>query len=206
MCAHDDDGVGTDHREPRRLRFSVGTDSEGSYYVIDCANALIALASYVNAAESNNCSGRRFKQTADIDMSGRSWEPIGKDDSMRMFEGTYDGDGYFILNITHTADDQYGISGLFGDFRGTVKNVNLKDCNFTGNRAAGIAASTYDNPSIVNCNVLGGTITGTDMEPNVKNGSYIGGIVAYFFSGTVSGCFTTTTYDGNAYDKGPVVG
>ena len=186
--------------------FTVETDDEGSYYKIDCADALCALSSYVNAAESNDCSGRRFKQTADINMAGRNWEPIGKDDSMRYFKGAYDGDGYFILNITHTAAGQYDISGLFGDFRGTVKNVNLKDCNFTGNRAAGIAASTYNNSSIENCSVLGGTITGTDMDPNVRHGSYIAGIAGYFYSGTVSDCFVDTTYGGNAFDKGPVVG
>ena len=186
--------------------FTVETDDEGSYYKIDSADTLCALSSYVNAAASNDCSGRRFKQTADIDMAGRSWEPIAKDDSMRYFRGTYDGDGYFILNITHTAPGQYDISGLFGDFRGTVKNVNLKDCNFTGNRAAGIAASTYEIAFIENCSVLGGTITGTDLETDVSNGSYIGGIVGYFYSGTVSYCFTNTNYAGDAYDKDPVVG
>ncbi len=97
--------------------FTVDTDTEGSYYVIDCPDALNALAAYVNADEQNTCEGKRFKQTADIDMDGRSWEPIGKDDSMRYFRGTYDGDGYFILNIAHTAADKYDISGLFGDFR-----------------------------------------------------------------------------------------
>ena len=106
--------------------FTVETDTEGSYYVIDCADALFALAAYVNADGQNTCSGKRFKQTADIDMNGKSFTPIGEDDCLRMFEGTYDGDGYFILNITHTAAYQYGISGLFGDFRGTVKNVKLK--------------------------------------------------------------------------------
>ncbi len=44
------------------------------------------------------------------------------------------------------------------------------------------------------------------MEPDVKHGSYIGGIVGYFYSGTVSDCFTTVSYDGGAYDVGPVVG
>lgn len=139
--------------------FTVETDTEGSYYVIDSADALTALAAYVNADALNTCDGKRFKQTADIDMAGRSWTPIGKDDTLRMFKGIYDGDGYFILNITHTASG-YNISGLFGDCEGTVKNVNLKDCHFTGSRAAGIAAVTKD-ASIQNCSVLGGTITGT---------------------------------------------
>ena len=57
--------------------FAVETDAEGSYYVIDCADALNALAAYVNADDSNNCSGKRFKQTADIDMDGWSRSPIG---------------------------------------------------------------------------------------------------------------------------------
>ena len=183
--------------------FTVGVDADGSYYVVDGTAALNALAAYVNA--SNDASGMRFKQTADIDMQGESYTPIGNDEGTHMFRGTYDGDGYVIKNVSHSISGTNELSGLFGDLYGTVKNVNLKDCNFTAYRVGGIAAETHQGCLIQNCNVLGGTITGTDNYPQDTHGSYMGGIVGYNYQPTVENCFTTATFGGNAYHKGPVV-
>lgn len=184
--------------------FTVGVDADGSYYVVDGTAALNALAAYVNAG--NNASGMRFKQTADIDMQGESYTPIGNDED-RPFKGTYDGDGYFVKNISHAISGNNEHSGFVGCLAGTVKNVNLKDCNFTAYRAGSIAGGLNEGSVIRNCNVLGGTITGTDNNPQDTHGSGIGGIVGYNFKQqAVDNCFVTAAFGGNAYDKGPVVG
>ena len=44
--------------------FTVETDDEGSYYKIDCADALIALANYVNAAELKITQRRSARRDA----------------------------------------------------------------------------------------------------------------------------------------------
>ena len=176
----------------------------GGYYEISDADDLNALATYVNGG--NNASGKTFKQTADIDMQGVSYTPIGNDEGNHVFNGTYDGDGYFILNISHSISGVNEHSGLFGDLRGTVKNVNLKDCNFTAYRVGAIAGQTSGDCLIQNCNVLGGTITGTDENPHDTHGSYMGGIVGYFYDKTATNCFTTAAFSGDAYHKGSVVG
>ena len=49
--------------------FTIETDGEGSYYKVDCPAALDAIATYVNSNNSHTCSGKRFKQTADITYS-----------------------------------------------------------------------------------------------------------------------------------------
>ena len=58
---------------------------------MDCKEALNALSTYVNAGI--DASGKTFKQTADIDMQGESYTPIGLEEP-HPFRGTYDGDGY----------------------------------------------------------------------------------------------------------------
>ena len=99
--------------------YTVGTDEEGSYYAVDSALALLNLSSYSNF--DNDFNWMRFKQTADIDMDGWDWYAIG---AAIPFRGIYDGDGYVIRNISN--HNHNGASGMFGNLRGTVKNVNLK--------------------------------------------------------------------------------
>lgn len=178
--------------------FTFTVDDEGNYFEVDKKEALTALATYVNSG--NNANGLRFKQTADIDMQGVGYTPIGKDDT-NTFNGIYDGDGYVILNISHNDNGTGGKSGMFGKItNGTVKNINLKNCSFSGDRAGGIAGD-MNQGTIDNCTVIGGTVsTGVN--------GYAGGILGSFYAGTIKDCFTTTTVStgGNSAYIGAVAG
>jgi hypothetical protein len=57
----------------------------------------------------------RFEQTADIDLAGCDWSPIGTTDSP--FVGVYDGDGFTVsgLNISSTTAGDVGFFGFVGD-------------------------------------------------------------------------------------------
>ena len=171
----------------------VGSNGDApGYYVINSSSALNALATYVNSG--NSAGGMLFRQTADIDMQGAVFTPIGDDDS-HPFTGTFDGDGYVILNISNSNNSATGGSGLFGRLVGTAENVSLKDCSFSGFRAGGIAGAMYGG-HIVNCTVLGGTAY-------CSADGYSGGIVGYVNSATggeVGGCFTTATVSAAAVD------
>ena len=92
--------------------FTIETDGEGSYYKVDCPAALDAIATYVNSNNSHTCSGKRFKQTADITYSYETawnsdasytsnYTPIGGyfNSRDRFFKGTYDGQGHTISGI-----------------------------------------------------------------------------------------------------------
>lgn len=189
--------------------FSTSRDNDGEYYVIDGKEALNALAYKVNDVVNGRretYSGKRFKQTADIDMSYVTWRPIGNDYSgYRSFQGTYDGDGYFITNINHSVTGSYTYSGLFGDLNGKVRNVNLKDCNFGATYAGGIAGEVSESGSIRNCNVLDGTISST-VSSGVSG--YIGGIAGELYRGKIDGCFTTASFarSEKSIGRGPVAG
>lgn len=187
--------------------FTIESDADGNYYKVDSKEALIALANYVNAG--NDASEMRFKQTVDIDMEGVNFTPIGNylDLKTNVFRGTYDGDAYFIKNISHSITGQNTYSGFIGRLEGIVKNVNLKDCCFAGFCVGGIAGGLGKGSVIQNCNVLGGKITGTDDNPVGSSGSAIGGIVGKNYKQkAVENCFTTTTFGGAARWKGSVVG
>lgn len=186
--------------------FSTNSDSNGEYYEIDSKEALNALAYMVNNA-SKTYSGKRFKQTADIDMSGVAWTPIAYDltTAYRAFKGTYDGDGYFITNINYSIVGSYSHAGLFGELAGKAKNVNLKDCNFGAYSAGGIAGETNTTGSIENCNVLGGTISST-LSSGLSGA--IGGVSGKLYGGTIDGCFTTASFarSERGLARGPIAG
>ena len=59
--------------------------------------------------------------TADIDLSGETWTPIGSESTP--YTGTFDGQGYTISGMTIENAESY--SGLFGNVTGTVKNFTV---------------------------------------------------------------------------------
>lgn len=123
-----------------------GTGTYSNPYKISEAGHLIYLANSVN--NGNDYSGKYFKQTKDIDLSGINWVPIGKyvssdfpaSDSNRSFSGTYDGDGNLISNLGISINEEGTPSsnkayGLFGYLTGEVKNLGLTNVDiFVGIR------------------------------------------------------------------------
>lgn len=100
-----------------------GTGTAADPYVIDSAEKLAKLAELVNAGETY--AGKYFTQTADIDLGGKEWTPIGT--SAKPFSGVYNGldnkiTGLYISNvisqcglfgfIVSTADAEAGIANL----------------------------------------------------------------------------------------------
>lgn len=85
--------------------------------------------------------------TADIDMSGTAFSPIGTYETP--FTGTFDGDGHTISGLTIDSTENY--QGLFGVNEGLIKNVVLDDdCTVKGNAyVGGIAGENFGQ--IENC-------------------------------------------------------
>ena len=171
--------------------FTVGTDTDGDYYVIDGTAALDALASYVNAG--NGCSGKWFKMTADIAYDKtvvNNYTPIGVS---HWFSGTFDGQGHIISGInidTFSSSSQYAPhQAIFGLVAGTVKNLVVNNCSFFGFQDLGAIAGTL-NGTIENCHV------GNDVTLNGH--SYVGGIAGSHSSGTIKGCTCAATITGRS--------
>ena len=158
-------------------------------YEIRNAEDLKLLAKKVNGGETYK--DKYFKLTADIDLKNEpNWTPIGTMlvEEGRPFQGTFDGGGHQIANLTISNGGQYG--GLFGYTEGAV----IKSCNVTGevngyNCTGGIVGYANNNTHILNCSFQG----------NVEgDGEERGGIVGHTSSGCeVSGCFVTGTVTGD---------
>jgi hypothetical protein len=134
-----------------------------------------------------------YIQTANINLSGVIWTPIGA--SANRFSGVYDGGGYSIsnLNINNAAVDG---QGLFGHKSGTVRNVALVNATVKGNSYVGGIAAYNSSGIIENCYVTG------SIEGNLNN---VGGIAGYNL-GTVQNCYTTCSVSASNDRAGGIVG
>ena len=132
--------------------------SENNPYVITFASQLVKLSNDVNGG--NKYTGQFIKLGNDIDMNGVVFEGIGS--RLNYFEGTFDGDGYTISNVTIDRSNGSDVVGFFGHIsEGTVKNLIIDGASITGkNYVGGIIGYSYKT-TISNCLVLNTSITVT---------------------------------------------
>ena len=157
-------------------------ESNGSYTVTS-ADGLMNVAELVNGGKTDI----NITLTADIDLTGKDWTPIGT--SFRnSYTGTFDGGGHTITGLTVTTNDEY--VGLFGclDGTGTVKNVVMEGVQITSNHGSGHAGSVagFSRGFIENCSVSG-SVSGT---------VYVGGVVGAQWVGSITGCSSSATVKG----------
>ena len=182
--------------------FGGGTGTQEDPWLITSQGDLIALAEFLNSGKAEefdagnndigNCHGYYFKQTADIDLTGVAWEPIGYSGSY-YFAGNYDGYGHSItsaVSIGKVDPDGYATAGIFGWVAfGSVKNLHVKNANFvaTGQNeysyVGGIAGVCYGS-SIKNCSVVDSSL---ESKRN-NNNNCAGSIVGYSTGGTFERC------------------
>ena len=182
--------------------FSGGTGTQGDPWLIASQADLSALAEFLNSGNAatfdteadgvGNCHGYYFKQTADIDLTGVAWEPIGYSGDY-YFAGNYDGDGHSITNAVSTGKvdpDGFATAGIFGWVAfGSVENLHVKNANFvaTGQNnysyVGGIAGVCYGS-SIKNCSVENSSL---ESRRN-NNNNCAGSIVGYSTGGTFEKC------------------
>ena len=163
-------------------------ESNGSYTVYN-ADGLLNVAELVNGGKTDI----NITLTADIDLTGKNWTPIGTSFSNK-YTGTFDGGGHTIKGLTVTTNDQF--VGLFGSigYAGTVKNVMMEDVQITSNRSSGFAGGVagYSDGTIENCSVSG-SVSGT---------VYVGGVVGAQWNGSITGCSSSATVKGTVYVGG----
>lgn len=142
-------------------------------YEIYSAKGLQWLAEQVNGG--NNFSGKTVTLTADIDLDGIDWTPIGTGNTLL---GVFDGGEHTISNIKVVGTD---VAGLFGSAR-NVKNLTVKNVDIQGNfKAAALVADGLCS-RIENCHVDGGTVVSTPRQNNsgkMDDGNNVGGICGY---------------------------
>ena len=167
-------------------------DSNTKTYTVYNADGLLAWNEAAQKDRSINCT-----LTADIDLTGKDWSPIGTN-FYNSYTGTFDGGGHTITGLTFTTNDEY--AGLFGwlNRAGTVKNVVMEGVQITSNQIyggsiGGVVGSGWG--TIENCSVSG-SVSGT---------VYVGGVVGVQIGGSITGCSSSATVKGTV-DVGGVAG
>ena len=158
--------------------FAGGDGSAASPFEIANGEQLAYFEKQVNGGK--NYSYKYIKLTANIDLGGREWKPIGFDGQ---FEGSFDGDGHTVSNFIINKSG-YSKVGLFGEALGTIKNLGVENAEVTGDDYVG---------GICGCN--GGTIANCYVEATVRGNNYIGGICGINY-GTVTNCYNAGAVGG----------
>ena len=162
---------------------------------VGTAEQLQAVAARVNAGESD----LDIQLTADIDLDGQSWTPIGTDWE-HAYTGTFDGGDCTISGLSVSSSDEYvGLFGYIGE-KGKVQNLTLDSSTITGTGFAGAVAGVNDGGTIENCHVVAGTVT------NQIGSGIVGGVVGSNNGGTVTACSATGAVTASNDDAGGVVG
>ena len=215
--------------EENQSNFHLNGDYAG-YYAIADKEDLQAFAAKVNAGEKDI----NAVLTADIDMTGEDWTPIG--DTNDGYTGTFDGNGHKISKLVceRTGDKQ--VSGLFAQLmeNSVVKNLGMEDGVFTSSTStAGAVAAKSNLGKVINC-WNSGKVTAHDYAGGIvgsskgwiescKNSGAIKATWGYGRSGGIAGeqvcgsnssqqyvrtyikyCYNTGTAD--AYYAGGIVG
>ena len=175
-------------------------------YAFQNSDELVGLALLVNGSTGTRVDFEGWTLTLanDINLYGIAWTPIGQSNA---FSGTFDGKGHTIEDMS--ANVTSGYAGLFGNVRGTVKNVQVTgSVTASGNvRAAGgivgySAGGTVQNclskvnisAPQVNCPV-GGVVGESSNKPNDNTAS-----------STVNLCWNEGTVTGGSDSTGGIVG
>ena len=162
--------------------FAAGDGTQGAPYQISSAGELANLAKMVSGGETYEST--YFELTADIDLGGKEWTPIGTKDSQ--FAGKLFGNGKTIRNLTVGGGDN---NGLFAYSSGEIKDVYLEKIDITTTMNAG-GVCAFNSGTIEGCGVLSGTIICSN-----PNGGQLGGICKEN-SGTISRCFSNASVKG----------
>lgn len=185
---------------------SGGSGTQDDPWLISTAADLKALADYINSGKAADCDadadvcggignfhGYYFKQTADIDLQGVEWDPIGYDgEEGSYFAGNYDGSNYVIRNAAFDGkdNDSRNCVGIFGwVYQGSVSNLHIENVAFSSSGFAsqyvgGLAGVVFDS-SITNCSVKNSTLS---SARTIRNTTRAGALIASVAGGTIKEC------------------
>jgi len=142
-------------------------------------------------------AGYGYKQTANIDMSGCTWETaIGNTNDY--FLGAYDGGAFSIRNLTVSESSTNGL-GLFGVLGSSanVQALSITGATISGQDSVGILAGAAISGATISRISTSGTVTGTAR--------YVGGLIGQS-GANVSGSSSSATVSGSDQYVGGLIG
>ncbi len=212
-----------------------GSGTSADPYQIAKASDLALLATRVNAYDAVNSgttaapeycayAGVCFKLTADIDLNGSTFTPIGNNAS-HSFGGSFNGAGHIISNLSVSGT---GYLGLFGHLAKnsivtdlTIDKANVNGSSYFVGAVVGFSKGTLNNVNVSNSTIygtssavggIGGTIANTNSCTVTAStvtglGGYVGGIAGEIADAYISYSHATaTTVNGAGATSLPVGG
>ncbi len=168
----------------------------------DAVTEEISTATELAALGGKNLSGKSYRLTDDIDMTGVSMSPITK-----LYNGTFDGNGHTISNLTLSGSSHIGLFAELSSYV-TITGLTLKDCTITNTSGsyAGIGAlvgKISGSSCVINeCGVSGGTVS-----TKSTSAVYMGGLVGYAQNPvSISDCYSTAAVTSNTYSSSRAAG
>ena len=188
-------------------------DNEGNYHISNAAG-LKWVSKQVNTMEfyvsqaANIFDNKTVFVEKDIDLAGAEWTPIGDYAFSRTsFNGVFDGRNHTISNfkvtnpVAWTEKVTEASYGFFGNVKGTIKNVTIKNATVNpegGRYSAALVGRLHNGGYIENCHVVSSSVTINHWQ--------VGGLVGQNNNGNIKGCSVTgSTITGKAA-VGAIVG
>ena len=167
------------------------------FYISTSAD-LAGLAQLFNDSYNPNLYGKTFHLSADIDLGGVPWTPIGNE--TYVFQGTFDGGGHAVTGLYIDGSEDY--RGLFGYiFNATVKDLSVSGSVTTTGGNVGAVAGCANQSTITNC----------VSDAAVSGGSNVGGIAgsvecSIYDPVDISGCVNGGRVSGRENNIGGIAG
>ena len=199
-------------------------NAEGVYEIYN-VDQLCLLSQMV--AEGTTFSGKTVRLMTDIDMKGRTFQPIGGNGTSTNFKGTFDGNYHTVKNLLIHAPGVERV-GFFGGCNGaTITNFGIENGTVFGGKACAGLVGLGNSVTIRNCfnraNVISsdgysgglvGQMGGTSTVYSSYNNGYVdsaagiaGGIVGYISSSsnvTINACYHAGTLTDTAGKTGMI--
>lgn len=202
-----DEGETTEvQTEPREvIEGLVGEGTKESPYLIGTAEDLALLATVTNDVSApKTCKNLYFRLTADVDLGGREWLPIGG-----CFSGHFDGNGHTVSNFKLTNETKaaqvkinsnltvFANIGLFGlVYEGSVSNLTVSGCTVEmsekSNNYGCLAGGLY-NAALTDCRVAESSV----KVSKERGDTNVGGMVGISEGSNIKNCEATAVI--NAY-------
>lgn len=182
-----------------------------TYVVDDRGNVSLysasALAWFGVKSASNRYAGKTITLMADVDLQNKPFAPMfgsaaaSADAAIGAFEGTFDGNGYTISNLTVNAEEDAKNIALFAvaGEGATIKNLTVKNALIAVRgepQATGVIVGAIYGATVKDCKVDGGSVSGFKG---------VGGIAGRMYAcGIIDGCENSATVSGKSI--GGIVG
>ena len=167
---------------PNKAWYGDGTSTD--FYISTSAD-LAGLAQLVNAG-TERFEGKTIHLTADIDLGGMPWTPIGNNNDIYVFSGTFDGGGHAVTGLYIDGSENY--RGLFG----CILSATVRDLSVSGSVSGG------DYTGAVVGRAFSATVKDLSVSGSVSGGNYTGAVVGHADTSRITNCVSDAAVSGGS--------